>query len=140
VAGVISLRGVMLKYLALLCVILILSGCECDQICEENKKATDVLDHYKTDTEVLDYLNLYSGEAPSAAKYSVFVIWGAENKNKFLSIMNHPKVNQRNMDFVVYQISDMGLSDLYCKIYASGTKTENDLAIRKRLLGCEFGL
>lgn len=119
---------------------LIIAGCECDQICEESKVANAVFDNYKSDTEVIDYLNSYAGEAPGAAKYSAFVIWGVYNQNKFLRIMNNPQISQRNIDLVAYQISDMGLSNSYCKIYEKRTATENDLAVRSRLLGCKFGL
>lgn len=99
-----------------------------------------MLAHYKSDVEVLDFLNSYAGEAPGAARYSAFVIWGVRNKTSFLSIMNNPMVNDRNIELVVYQISDMGLSDSYCKIYQNRTKAKNDLAVRALLLGSDFNL
>ncbi len=117
-----------------------LSGCDCDPICMAHKEAKAFLNQEHSDSDVVDFLNSYIGEAPGAERYSVFVNWGVSKPEQFVSIMNHPNVTKKILDITAYKISDMGQSDSYCKIYAQRNETENDKYIRKSLLGCKYGL
>ncbi len=117
-----------------------LCGCECDSLCEENRRTTKFLNDGHSNEEVIDYLSSYIGEAPGAERYSVFVNWGINHLDRFIGLMNHPNTNQRILDLVVYQISDMGQSEIYCEIYANINNTKNDKYIRRSIHGCKFSL
>ena len=108
-----------------------LYGCECDSLCEESRNTKKFLNDVHSNEEIIDYLNSYIGEAPGAERYLVFVNWGADHPERFIELMNHPNTNQRILDLVVYQISDMGQSEKYCEIYAKINNTKNDAYIRK---------
>lgn len=120
--------------------LVLLAGCECDSICDANRETKNFLNSDKTNTEIVNYLNTYIGEAPGAEKYSVFVSWGVNNTRKFVAIMNEKEVTERTINLVTYKISDMGQSNKYCKIYEQRTETENDKKIRNSILGCQHGL
>jgi hypothetical protein len=119
---------------------LILVGCDCDPICEAHREATVFFNQKHTNTEIVQFLDSYIGEAPGAERYAVFVNWGVSKPDRFVEIMNHPKVTERIIDIVTYKISDMGQSENYCIIYAQRNTTNNERYIRKSLLGCQYGL
>jgi hypothetical protein len=127
-----TLVGIMLSVFLL--------GCDCDSICEAHKETEKPLSQEHSNTEIVEFLNSYIGEAPGAEKYAVFVNWGTSRPERFIEIMNQPNVTKRTMYLVTYKISDMGHSETYCKIFSNRKETENEQYIRKSLLGCQYGL
>ena len=117
-------------------VFLLLTGCECDSICESNKEAKAVLKSYSNQTEVVSFLQAYNGEGPGSEKFAVFIAWGAKNPDEFISIMNHQDITKQTLNLVSYTISDIGYSKEYCEIYKPTVSGRNVVAIRKAILGC----
>ena len=128
------------KPLTVFCISFLLVGCTCDSICEANKRTAEFLSQKHSDTEIVEYLNTYIGEAPGTEKYGVFVNWGLENQDRFVAIMNHPSITAKNLRIVLHTISDLKQSANYCQIYKERQETENEKHIRKSLQGCQFGL
>lgn len=129
-----------MKLLLILLFIWVFVGCECDSICEANRATKKLLSSNPSNERIIDYLNEYTGEAPGAATYGQFVNWGLINPDRFVAILNHPKITQRNLDLVVYKIADYGNHSEWCQIYSDLNKNENEKYVRDRLLGCNYGL
>lgn len=129
-----------MKRLSATILVLLLVGCECDSICEANKATSDFLGTNPSSEQIIDYLNEYKGEALGAATYGAFVNWGIENSTKFVETLNHPRITTRNLDLIVYKIGDYGNHAQWCTIYSDLTVRNNDIYIRSRLLGCNYGL
>ena len=117
-------------------ILLVLTGCECDSICEASKETKKLLNDYSNETEVVRFLQTYNGEGPGSEKYAVFVAWGVKNPEEFISIMNHQSISKQTLDLVSYTISDIGYSKEYCDIYQPEINGRNVVAIRKAILGC----
>ncbi len=129
-----------MKLSKIIILVLLLSGCDCDSICQANRATNAILDNYKTHSEVAKYLNEYIGEAPGAERFNVFVNWGVSNPEEFVAMMNSPEISDKVLDIVIYKISDMGQSEKYCEIYRQRKERTNDKVIRSGLLGCQYSL
>ena len=126
------------KFGLIVLVCILLSACERDLVSHAHRETEEFLSQEPSNIEIVDFLNSYSGEASSAWRYEVFVSWGISNSDRFVKIMNHPKITKRILDITLYKISDMGQSATYCRIYALRNKTDNEKHIRESLLGCEY--
>ena len=118
-------------------IFLLLTGCECDSICESNKQTKALLKSYSNKTEVISFLQTYNGEGPGSEKFATFVAWGVKHPDEFISIMNHQEITKQTLDLVSYKISDIGYSKEYCDIYNPSITGRNVVAIRKAILGCK---
>ena len=114
-----------------------LMGCECDSICEANKQTKSLLNGYKSESEIVEFLQKYNGEGPRSEKFAVFVAWGAKHSKEFISIVNHQKITTKTLGLISYKISDIGYSKEYCDIYNPKATGRNVQKIRKALLGCK---
>ncbi|MES9841310.1 MAG: hypothetical protein ABW134_12215 [Candidatus Thiodiazotropha endolucinida] len=117
-------------------ILLLLVGCECDSICVANKETKSLLNGYSNEIEVVSFLQTYNGEGPGSEKFAVFVAWGVNHPEEFVSIMNHQAITKQTLDLVQYTISDIGYSKEYCDIYQPAINGRNVVAIRKAILGC----
>jgi len=129
-----------MKIVFLFLMLCFLVGCECDSICEANRKTKKFLATNPSNNQILDYINEYKGEAPGTATYGAIVNWGLLNTERFIELTNLPSFSQRNLDLIVYKIADYGNHDKWCQIYYELNERENDRYIRDRLLGCNYGL
>ncbi len=118
----------------------VLVGCECDSICEANRSTDKFLKTEPTDEQIIDYLNLYKGEAPNAETYGAIINWGLETPDRFIELVNHPSITTRNLDLIVYKIADYGNHSEWCDIFTDLNERTNDRYIRDKLLGCSYGL
>jgi len=116
-------------------ILILLGGCECDSICESGKRTREVLANYKSDAQVINYLVEYYGEGPGNEKYNVFVQWGLDNQNAFISIINSPDISKNVLHLIAYTISDIGYSKEYCDVYKS-LPQGSDFKLKDLLLGC----
>jgi hypothetical protein len=116
--------------------LLLLSGCSCDPVCEAGKETKSLLSSYSNSVEVVVFLNEYNGEGPGFQKFSEFVIWGAKHPLKAKEIISHSDLQPNILDRVIYSISDMGLSNEYCQIYTTDVESEFAKEMRTRILGC----
>ena len=105
-----------------------------------NRVTGKFLDTNPSNGEIVDYLNEYRGEVPGSATYGAFVNWGLMNPDRFVVILNLPKITQKNLDLIVYMIAGYGSHSQWCQIYSDLDERENDKYIRNRLLGCNDGL
>ncbi|WP_444942366.1 hypothetical protein ACJJI3_10345 [Microbulbifer sp. ZKSA004] len=119
-------------------ILLLLTGCECDSICVASKETKNLLKNYSNQTEVVSYLQTYNGEGPGSEKFAVFVAWGVEHPEEFISIMNHQNITEQTLDLISYTISDIGYSKEYCEIYEPSVNGRNVATIRKAILGCKY--
>ena len=125
------------KFSLIILVCILLSGCEGDLASHAHRETEEFLSQETSNIEIIDFLNSYTGEASSAWRYEVFVNWGISNSDRFVKVMNHPKVTKRILDIALYKISDLGQSAAYCRIYSRRSNTNNEKYIRESLLGCE---
>ena len=116
-------------------IVLLLSGCDCDSICQANKQANDFLSEAKSNSEIINFLTKYYGEGPGSETYSVFVKWGLDNQKAFISVVNDPQLTKPIMHLIAYSISDIGLSKQYCELYKSLPKGV-EFKLKDLLLGC----
>ncbi|QIZ77547.1 hypothetical protein [Ferrimonas lipolytica] len=120
---------------SILLLLVFLSGCECDSICEANKRAKDFFSEEKSNSEIILFLTDYYGEGPGSETYSIFVKWGLKNQQAFISVVNDPQLTKPVLHLIAYSISDIGLSDKYCEFYSSLPKGV-EFKLKDLLLGC----
>lgn len=116
--------------------LLSLTSCSCDPVCEVGKETRSLLSSYSDSLDVVVFLNEYNGEGPGLQKFSDFVIWGAKHPLKVKEIMSHSDLQPNILDGIIFSISDTGLSSEYCKIYNTDLESEFAHKMRSSILGC----